>query len=98
MKPRENPYAPILKEIEMGLWEHDFRVDEGAEPYTYDDEATRACLKIFMSAMLWKLWDNKDGKNIEDKVRLVEEMGNDIKNLIMKYTGIDTHKLYSRGD
>ena len=92
---KQNPYAEILEEIEMGLWEHDVRVEENiAEPYPYTNESFRACIKIFMSGMMWKLWENMEGKDIEEKSGKAESLGNEIHNIILKYTGIDSRKLF----
>ena len=59
MKQRQNPYAEVLEEIETGLLEHAVRVSDGiAEPYPYTDETFRACLQIFMSGIMWKMFEN----------------------------------------
>lgn len=91
---KEIPYGKVLIEIENGLWEHDDRVNDGiAEPYTYTDEHFRACLKIFMSGLLWKLWETNDN-DIEKMIGLAGKMGEDIKELVGAYTGINTHDLF----
>jgi hypothetical protein len=91
---KETPYGKVLIEIESGLWDHDHRVNEGvAEPYTYTNEHFRACLKVFMSALLWKLWEKNDN-DIEKMVGLAGKMGEDIKELVNAYTGINTLDLY----
>lgn len=91
---KEIPYGKALVEIESGLWEHDNRVNKGiAEPYTYTDEHFRACLKVFMSAMLWKLWEG-NGENVEIISDMAGKMGEDIKEMVNAYTGIDTYDLY----
>ena len=92
-----NPYAEVLQEIEQGLWEHDARVDEKiAQPYSYDAPTFAASLKIFQSAIMFALWEKQDfiGTQISDRMEEAEKMGLEIKELIQKYTGIDTHKLY----
>lgn len=91
---KETPYGKVLIEIENGLWEHDNRVNDGiAHPYTYTDEHFRACLKIFMSGLLWKLWEKNDN-DIERMVDLAGKMGEDLKELVGAYTGINTLDLY----
>lgn len=94
MKP--NPYGDILLELETGLWEHDYRVDEGAKPYPYTDEQLRACLKIFMSALMWKLWEQmrKDGISVKIGGDTAKKMGEELRSLVLKFTEIDTHKLF----
>lgn len=91
---KETPYGDILIEIESGLWEHDHRVSEDvAGPHSYTDKQFRACLKIFMSALLWKLWEGSGG-NVEIVADLAGKMGEDLRTMINAYTGIDTHDLY----
>jgi len=93
-----NPYKEALMELETGLWEHDNRVDEGiAKPYEYDSETFRACLKIFMSAALWKLWEYTENKTLSEKASFAESLGTDIRGIILRYTGIDSHELYKQG-
>ncbi len=95
MIPIRNPYTDVLQEIEMGLWEHDFRVDEGiAVPYHYDDKTFRAYIKIFMSGMVWKQWEFMLGKPQAEKEQFSEELGTAFRELVLKYTGIDPHELY----
>ena len=94
----KNPYAAILRELETGLWEHDVRVDDGiAKPYSYDDETFRACLKIFMSAIMWKLWEHMEkteGMDKDKRIERVKKIGKAIRELIFENTGIDAHELY----
>jgi len=96
---RKNPYSEVLLEIEQGLWEHDVRVDEGiAMPYSYNDETFRACLKIFMSAMMWKMWTFMSGKDIKEKASKAEKVGNIFRSIILKFTGIDSHASYNNAN
>ena len=90
MNEKKNPYAEILIELEGALWDQDIRVSDGiAQPYEYDNETFRACIKIFTSSFLWKIWENVDEKEIAS----AEKAGNDIRSIILKYAGIDSHKL-----
>ena len=92
---RENPYGDILVEIETGLWEHHNRVDEGiAEPYSYTDEQFKACFKIFMDAMMWKMWVHMEKESLEDKCHSASKLGEELREIILEFTGIDTYKLY----
>ena len=97
-KRKENtPYGDIFLEIEQGLWEHNFMVDDGsAEPYTYSDEHFRACLKIFIESLLWKMWERNEEKNIEEKAAFASKMGYALRELIIKFTGIDSHDLHKK--
>ena len=99
MIPLTNPYAEALQEIEAGLWEHDVRVDDGiALPYSYDTETFRACLKIFMSSMLWKMWEFTEDRTFEEKAESAETLGRSISSLVYEHTGIDTLALYNKGE
>lgn len=94
---KETPYGDVLLEIEKGLWEHDARVSDGiAEPYSYSNEHFRACIKVFMSALLWKMWEHNKGVEVEKKADLAEKMGRTLRSVVFKFTGIDTHSLYSQ--
>ena len=89
----KNPYKEIILELEAALWEHDLRTDElNVEPYDYDDETFRACIKLFMSAMLKKMWDTG-----EATLEKAEQCGLFLREFIKDYTGIDTHDLYKEG-
>jgi len=96
MKSMKNPYADIFIELEAGLWEHDTWVDKGiASPYSYDDETFRACLKIFMNATMWKLWEHMEKERDKAKrMEKAEKLGKAIRGLVIEFTGIDTHELY----
>ena len=91
---RKNPYSEILIELEAGLWENDARVEEGAEPYEYTDEDFRCCMKVFMGALMWKMWENYELSPVEENIGKAEAMGNELRDIILKYTGIDSRKLY----
>jgi len=85
--------SPVLVEIEDALWEFEFY--SGYKPdYTID--GFRAATKIFMSVLMDKIWELQSDEKIpmEDRMKMVEKAGNDVRNLIKTYTDIDTHKLY----
>jgi hypothetical protein len=85
--------SPILKEISDSLWEIDARPDDRQRPYEYSQDALASSTKIFMSVCMdrfWKLHEQK-GTSIEDRSTLVSEMGSDMRNLIIKYLGVDMH-------
>ena len=92
-----NPYSEALQEIEYGLWEHDARVDDGVPPYTYNADTFRACVKIFTSALLWKLWEEQSRLNLDINKRCNEavEVANELSVFIHNWTGIDTKEIYN---
>ena len=50
---------------------------------------------IFQNALMDKMYDNQnyDGMDIEDRLKMVETCGNELRKLIHTYTGLDTHKI-----
>jgi hypothetical protein len=50
---------------------------------------------IFQNALMDKMYDNQnyDDMDIEDRLKMVETCGNELKKLIHTYTGLDTHKI-----
>ena len=49
-------------------------------------------LLIFNCALVDKIYDNQDkiGMEIDDRLDMVNNCGTEMRNLILKYTGIDT--------
>lgn len=85
--------SPVLSEIESTLIEYELNV---ARPPQYTDEGFRAAIKIFMSAMLDKMWKLQENENIDIDARadMAEKLGNELRNMVRIYTNIDTHSLY----
>lgn len=85
--------SPVLSEIESTLLEYELNV---ARPPQYTDEGFRAAIKIFMSAMLDKMWKLQENENIDIDARadMAEKLGNELRNMVRIYTNIDTHSLY----
>lgn len=87
--------SPILVELEETLWE--FEAYKGTKPeFTMD--GFRASIKIFMSAVMDKMWELQRNENLslEDRSAMAEKVGNEVRNLIKVYCDIDTHKLYEK--
>ena len=86
--------SPILAEIEATLWE--FEAAVGTKP-GYSDEGFRASIKIFMSAMLDKMYELQSDESlcIDDRSKMAESLGNSVRSLVKTYTNIDTHDLYA---
>lgn len=85
--------SPILVEIENTLWE--FEANSGMKP-EFTDEAFMAATKIFMSILMDKMWNLQTNENIsnDDRIKMAENAGNEIRQLIKTYTGMDTHDFY----
>ena len=85
--------SPILSEIESALIEFEINV---ARPPEYTDEGFRAAIKIFMSAMLDKMWKLQEDEDIDIGARadMATKLGNELRNIVRVYTNIDTRDLY----
>ena len=85
--------SPILVEIEDTLWE--FEANAGTKP-EYTIEGFRAATKIFMSALMDKIWEVQqfDKMDIQDRMNMAEKAGKDVRTFIKTYTNIDCHDLY----
>jgi hypothetical protein len=85
--------SPILDELENCILEHNaFK----AVPPEYDDGAMRASLTIMMSVLMDKMWRLQEEENIPLNVRMdmAKQAGNEIRELVKKYTNIDTFDLF----
>ena len=85
--------SPILTEIEDTLWE--FEANVGSQPQ-YTIEGFRAGIKIFMSVIMDKMWNLQENETLtmEDRIKMVEKVGQDVRKLVKTFTDIDTHDLY----
>ena len=85
--------SPILSEIESTLMEFEINV---AKPPEYTNEGFRASVRIFLSAMLDKMWklQEDEGIDINTRADMAEKLGSEIRNIVRIYTNIDTHSLY----
>jgi hypothetical protein len=85
--------SPILSEIESTLMEFEINV---AKPPEYTDEGFRASVRIFLSAMLDKMWKLQEDERIDINTRadMAEKLGSEIRNIVRVYTNIETHDLY----
>ena len=48
---------------------------------------------IFNTALVDKVFDNQDhiGMEMEERVDMINKCGHEVRSLILKYTGLDTH-------
>ena len=84
---------PILEEIENTIWE--FEANVGIKP-NYPDDSLKSATKIFMSVVMDKIFNlqNNEKMDMEDRLKMAEACGKDIRKLIKTYTDIDTHEFY----
>lgn len=76
-----NPYEPILKEIADGF------LETAEQKPNFSNNALMDATLIFQTVLMDKLFDFKP--TLEDD----ENCGNDLRKLIIKYTGLDTVEL-----
>ncbi len=83
---------PVLCELEETLW---ILEGNGTKP-NYSNEAFRAATKIFMSCLMDKMYDLQLEENIdeENKIKMVQKAGEDLRKFIKTYTNLDTHDFY----
>lgn len=62
----------------------------------YTEEGFAGATKVFMSAMLDKMWELQERENMPQEAReqMAQELGQKIKELVKVYTDIDTTKLW----
>lgn len=50
---------------------------------------------IFQTALMDKMYDNQnyDKMNVDDRLKMAEKCGLDLRKLIHTYTNLDTHKI-----
>lgn len=66
----------------------------------YQPMALRASAMIFSSTMMDKMWEVQefDKMPMEDRIKMAESLGSDLRKIVYKYTNIDTTKLYDKAD
>jgi hypothetical protein len=82
-----NPYEQILKEVATGLLE----VAE-IKPNFSNDALLDATL-IFQTVFMDKFNDKYKNYNLETQEYFAKKAGNNIRELIKDFTGLDTHEL-----
>ena len=61
----------------------------------YSNRDFMNCVIIFQNALMDKMWDNQeyDDMNNEDRLKMANSCGMELRKLIHTYTGLDTHKV-----
>lgn len=76
------------------IWRNDVMQSESALPYNYGDFALNSATKILSSVMIDKLWAKmqKENTTSDERLKLVGEMGDDLRSFIKKRLDIDMHE------
>ena len=87
--------SPGLVSYESILW--DFEANIGGKP-NFTDAGFRASIKIFVAALMDKMNDLQVSEGISqpDAEKMAEKCGNDLRNFIRAYTGMDTYQLFEK--
>lgn len=82
--------SPILSEIENTLLE-----SFGVKP-NFNKEGFRAAVFIFQSVLMDAMFALQEDENmdLESREKMAESCGAEIRNLVKKFTNIDTNDLY----
>jgi len=85
--------SPILQEIESSLLEFsDYKPE-------FTKEGFRASIFIFQSALMDKMYELQTKQEMpNDECELMaKNLGEELRNTIFRFTGIDTHELFTNG-
>ena len=87
--------SPVLCEIENTLWE--FEEQNLGNP-AFTKEGFRAILKMFMCAMMDKMWVMQESEEIDMDIRgaMAKKCGEELRKFVKIYTGIDSVELYKQ--
>ena len=68
--------------------------DEGCKP-NYSDADFFACIFIFQTALLDKMFDlqNEEKMSMQDRENMAEACGQELRKFVKVYTGLDTYEL-----
>jgi hypothetical protein len=85
--------SPVLEGIEGAIIDHEMLIN-GKTNYTKD--GFRAAIKIFMSAVMDKMWElqDKEDMTMEQRGEMATHCGESLRQFVKTYTDIDTYDLY----
>ena len=83
---------PVYKEINDALWEYEAN---SPEPPGFSTQGFKYATKIFMSALMEQVWNKQEADDVPMNKRCVdvEQLGKQVRELILENTGIDMHKV-----
>jgi hypothetical protein len=84
-------YSPLLVQIEDGL------LDTITLKPNFTAEGFRAAIYIFQAAMFDKMVElqEKEKMNDEDCELMAKNLGEELRNYIGRFTGLDTYKIFN---
>lgn len=88
-------YKNELEEIANDLLTQNAEAKGNENKPNYTNRQFMNAVIIFQTALMDKMYDNQDydKMDIENRLKMAESCGLDLRKLIHTYTGLDTHKL-----
>lgn len=85
-------YLDVLEHIATDIL---FEAAEKATKPNIPNRAFMNAIIIFQSALMDKLYDNQNFDNMpmEERLKMAESCGKELRKLIHTYTGLDTHNM-----
>jgi hypothetical protein len=92
-KPIGESIKPLLLIIENAIW--NFEADKEELP-KFDDDAFRATIKIFATALIERIWKLQEDEHmfLDDRVQMALSAAKEIQKIVKVYANIDTKELY----
>jgi len=87
-------YTKVLEELEQIFWERE--LEHPSTPPDFPPQAMRASTKIFAAILIDFMWKKQEsmGTPLDDRLAQVQGAGEEIRAMVLKYAGLDTHQLY----
>ena len=87
--------SPVLELIDDECW--NFKCTHSDIPPNFTTNGFAAVVSIFMFAMTDKMFENMQvkGMNQEEAELEAQQLGQELRQLVLKHTGIDTFDLFS---
>ena len=88
-------YRDYLEVIANDLLDQNVKAKHDENKPNYSNRDFMNATIIFQTAIFDKLWDNQMyiGLTPEETMKMAESCGQDLRDLILKYTALDTHKI-----
>lgn len=85
-------FHPILQELHDAFWEADLQ----ERPYHFPNDSLKCATKIFITLMMDELWKRIEKSEIDIEIgkRMAQDLGEEIRGLVKKWTFKDSHKFY----
>lgn len=79
---------------ELEIIANDLLIQDGEKP-NYSNRDFMNAIIIFQTALMDKMFDNQnfDGMEVEERMKMAESCGSELRKLIHTYTGLDTHNI-----